>query len=487
MSDPSPLPDLDVVRTGWLTLEGLSPFAAYAQAVGTVLLVTALLQWLCSRYADRRALRIFALLNLLSGLGWLFAHPRAHGGAQDVPLLPAMVAVGLLGLNVWGLYEFLGLARQRALWVLGGTGAVGAGLAAWLLFVSRSPDAIYGVMAGAFAYCAWLALRAAREEGNVGHRYIAAAYVTYPLLFGLHLARPASLAGFEMGYYASVPGVIVGLTVLAVSLIRARQRTEAELARRIAAEDELRLLNATLEDRVAARTRELADLVSGLESFNRSVSHDLRDPLAGMAGLAQMGRAALARGEADRTGDYLDALQAQAAQLGRMVQDLLQLSRAAGKPPQREPADLAHVVAEAVAQLRLAAPMADLLLRAKLELQPLPTAQVDRELMRQAFVNLIGNALKFGAARGDGVVVRVGLRRTERGRAVVVEDNGIGLPPGRVHELFRPFARLHGDAVPGSGVGLTIVRRIVEAHGGRVWAEAAEGGGARFLFTLAGL
>jgi signal transduction histidine kinase len=107
--------------------------------------------------------------------------------------------------------------------------------------------------------------------------------------------------------------------------------------------------------------------------------------------------------------------------------------------------------------------------------------------MRQVFVNLLGNALKFTAARGSAGQVSVGLRSTDAGPAVCVEDNGLGVPSGREKDLFKPFGRLHGNRVPGSGIGLTIVRRIVEAHGGRVWTERPAGGGARFLFTLDGL
>jgi signal transduction histidine kinase len=471
----------------WLALGQLTPFDAFAQVVGTVMLVIALLQWLSSRYSDARALRIFALLYLLTGLGWLMAHPRAHGGADDVPLLPALVAVALLGMNVWGLYEFLGLARRRAWALLAGTVVVGAGLAAWLQFAPSSALTVYGVIAGAFAYCAWLAARAARHEDNVGHLYVAAAYATYPLLFALYLALPASMAGFEMGYYAAVPGMIVGMMVLAVSLIRARRRSQDELQRRVAAEESLRQLNATLEQRVDARTRELHDLASGLESFNRNVSHDLRDPLAGISGLAQLGAMALQRGEPQPALRWLHSIHAQAEQMGGMVQDLLQLSRAAEAPLRRERHALRRSVDEALERLRLSPPMAAALAGVRLDLQPLPEVQADAELMRQVFVNLLGNALKFTAARPGAGRVAVGLRTTPHGAAVVVQDDGLGLPPGREADLFKPFVRLHGDAVQGSGVGLTIVRRIVEAHGGRVWAERAEGGGARFLFTLQGL
>lgn len=471
----------------WLSLERLTPFDAYAQAMGTVMLVIALLQWLCSFYTDTRALRIFALLYLLTGFGWLLAHPRAHGGPADVPLISALVAVGLLGMNVWGLYEFLGLARRRAWALVAGTAAVGAGLALWLHFAPTSALSVYGTMAGAFAYCAWLAVRAARHEGNVGHLYVAAAFATYPLLFVLYVALPGWMAGFDMGYYAAVPGMIVGIMMLAVSLIRARQRTETELARRVVAEDSLRQLNGTLEERVAARTRELHDLVAGLESFNRNVSHDLRDPLAGLSGLAQLGTMALERGDAGKARGHLALIQAQATQMTGLVHDLLQLSQASDVPLRRAWHELQHCVEQALQQLQLQPPMAEALAHARFELKPLPACSVDADLMRQVFVNLIGNALKFSAARGTGGRVTVGLCVSAHGPALCVEDNGLGLPVGREDELFKPFTRLHGEQVSGSGVGLTIVRRIVEAHGGRIWAERVESGGARFVFTLDGL
>jgi signal transduction histidine kinase len=471
----------------WLVLEHLTPFDAYAQAVGTVMLVIALLQWLCSHYTDARALRIFALLYLLTGVAWLTAHPRAHGGADDVPLVPVLAAVLLLGMNVWGLYEFLGLARQRSRALALGTAAVGAGMVAWLQFVSSSAQVVYAMMACAFAYCAWLAARAARHEGNVGHLYVAAAFATYPLLFAVYVLWPSAMAGFEMGYYAAVPGMIVGMMMLAVSLIRARQRTESELARRIAAEDSLRQLNNSLEERVASRTRELNDLVTGLESFNRNVSHDLRDPLAGVSGLAQLGSQALERDDKARARTYLDTIHAQAASMTGMVQELLLLSRVADAPLRRALHELSRCVDEALAQLRLSAPMADALDRVSLQVQPLPVCDLDADLMRQVFVNLLGNALKFTSARAGAGRISVGLRTSPEGTAVFVEDDGLGLPAGRESDLFKPFVRLHGNEVPGSGVGLTVVRRIVEAHGGRIWAERPPSGGARFLFTLQGL
>ncbi len=470
----------------WLRLEQLGPFDAYAQAMGTVMLAIALLQLLCSFYTDARALRIFALLYLLTGIGWLVAHPRAHGGADDVPMLPAMVAVVLIAMNVWGMYEFLGLARRRAGRLLLGTLAVGMVLALWIR-QGATDKVIYGAMAGGFALCSALAVRAMQREGNVGHLYIALAYATYPLMFVVYLAFPQAMAGFQLGYYAAVPALIVGMMILAVSLIRARRRTEAELERRVAAEESLRQLNSTLEERVGARTRELHDLLAGLESFNRNVSHDLRDPLAGVSGLAQLGVMALQRGDTGKAQAHLATIRDQAMHMTGMVQDLLQLSKASDAPLQRSRQELGRCVDDALAQLRLQPAMAGLLRQVQVQVQDLPACDVDADLMRQVFVNLLGNALKFTAARGGDGRVAVRLQQLPGRAAVCVEDNGLGLPEGREKELFEPFRRLHAGQGSGSGIGLTIVRRIVEAHGGRIWAEGAAPRGARFLFTLDGL
>jgi two-component system sensor histidine kinase KdpD len=200
-----------------------------------------------------------------------------------------------------------------------------------------------------------------------------------------------------------------------------------------------------------------------------------------------LGAAALERDDKARLRLSLDTIRGQAEQMTGMVQDLLQLSRVAAAPLQRNRQALGHSVEAALAQLRLAPPTAAALQRVQLQVQPLPECEVDADLMRLVFVNLLGNALKFTAARAGAGRVSVDLRRSPQGAAVCVEDDGLGLPPGRDAELFKPFARLHGPLVPGVGVGLTLVRRIVEAHGGRIWAERVEGGGARFLFTLDGL
>jgi signal transduction histidine kinase len=117
------------------------------------------------------------------------------------------------------------------------------------------------------------------------------------------------------------------------------------------------------------------------------------------------------------------------------------------------------------------------------EIGELPVVEADETLLRAALTNLIGNALKFSAGRPDGKV-RISADNTHGMVTVSVADNGVGFDSGAAAALFQPFTRLHGGRFAGSGVGLTIVRRIVERHGGKVWAVGQPGAGATFTFTL---
>ncbi len=116
-------------------------------------------------------------------------------------------------------------------------------------------------------------------------------------------------------------------------------------------------------------------------------------------------------------------------------------------------------------------------------LHPLPLAWGVPGLLRQVFVNLVANAVKF-TRDVPRPRIEVGAARGARGTVLYVQDNGVGFDPAQAARLFRPFERLHGARYPGHGIGLSIVKRVVERHGGRVWAEARHAGGAAFCFTL---
>ncbi|HET7794288.1 MAG TPA: HAMP domain-containing sensor histidine kinase [Rhizobacter sp.] len=477
-------PTATLAGTTWL--EATDPFQAFALVAGTVMLVIAAAQWLASYATDRRALRLFSIRYALAAPGWYFAHPSALSTTSQVPYGSALVAIGLLALTICALDEYIGHASPRRLLGVAVAAAVSA-LVVWLV-LQRWPDkpmVVYVVMALAMSWCTRLAWRASRKERNVGHVYIAIAFATYPAFLLASLLPPVRELGFEFGYLAALPATVVGITILVVSLIRARRRIEDELQLRLQAEAALRELNTSLEQRVQARTGELQAMLEGLEAFTRNVSHDLRGPLAGLSGLAHLSVESLDEGDTDQARTLMTAIAAQTERLQAMVQDLLTLSRVDSVEFERSPQPLRELVDAAIQQLELTPDSAQDLKNVRLQIDPLPSGLADPDLLRQVFVNLIGNAARFASARPGGRgTVHVGTALRGDQNVVYVADDGPGFDPARAAELFKPFKRLHDSRLSHNGIGLSIVHRIVERHGGKVWAESRPGAGATFWFTL---
>lgn len=239
-------------------------------------------------------------------------------------------------------------------------------------------------------------------------------------------------------------------------------------------------LNTSLEHQVQQRTADLQSMIVGLESFNRTVSHDLRGPLSGIPGLAKMAHEALVRKDDAMALHVLPVIAKQASDSGSLVQALLSLAQVGEAEFSAMPTDLDQVVQDTIRQLALAHPNWPI---AAIHVHDLPTAEADPQLLRPVFSNLIGNALKFSRAN-ESPRIDISARRDAQGIVVQVRDNGLGFDPAAAPSLFEPFVRLHSQMVEGHGVGLSIVRRAVERHGGRVWAEAAPNEGASFFFTL---
>lgn len=243
--------------------------------------------------------------------------------------------------------------------------------------------------------------------------------------------------------------------------------------------EQLQLANELLEQRVLQRTAELHEVIAGLESFNRGVSHDLRGPLGGIASAARLAQEFIASHDTARALRFMQVIATQAETTGQLVDALLALARASDASLSRERVDMNALAAEVLESLQRLPGDA----RLPVVIEPLAAVDADRKLVRQVLVNLIGNALKFSACAATPQV-RVGMDASGGAPVFFVRDNGVGFDGGRAQQLFMPFQRLHGASFEGSGVGLSIVRKIVERHGGRVWADSAPGQGATFRFSL---
>ncbi len=274
--------------------------------------------------------------------------------------------------------------------------------------------------------------------------------------------------------------VVINLEFIAIFQFLANRAIKTASKQAKQAEAALRRSHDELEVRVQERTAELQKVNGELEAFSYSVSHDLRRPLRTVTGFTDLLMSDYARNLPADARNLLMMTRDNAQQMNQLIESLLNLSRIVRQPLVPRPVDLTALVCQVVKELRAEEPGRNMDIR----VADLPGCMGDPAMLRQVFVNLLSNAMKFTRDR-PVALIEVGFKTEGASAIYFVRDNGAGFDMQYAGKLFGVFQRIHSsEKFAGTGVGLSIVQRIIQRHGGKIWAEAAVDKGATFYFTL---
>jgi PAS domain S-box-containing protein len=245
--------------------------------------------------------------------------------------------------------------------------------------------------------------------------------------------------------------------------------------------EQIRVLNAELEQRVIERTAQLQTANQELEAFSYSVSHDLRAPLRQFASFVELLRQDAGPSLSEKNLGRLATLSRSAEQMGDLIDDLLAFSHVGRGALQKTNVNLDELVRETLGDFQAETKGRNIVWI----IHPLPSVRADRALLRLVLVNLISNAVKFTGARAEAKIEIGCAPGCDSETVIFIRDNGAGFDPRYAGKLFGVFQRLHSqDEFEGTGIGLANVQRIIQRHGGRAWAEGVVDGGATFYFSI---
>jgi light-regulated signal transduction histidine kinase (bacteriophytochrome) len=253
-----------------------------------------------------------------------------------------------------------------------------------------------------------------------------------------------------------------------------------DITERKQAEARVQQLNSELEQRVIERTEQLERVNKDLEAFSYSVSHDLRSPLRAVDGFSHAALEDFGSVMPEECRQYLQTIRAGAQRMGQLIDDLLTFSRLGRVPLTKHSVNTGKLVNECLNELGFEHHAE----RLEVHLADLPPCQGDPALLKQVWINLLSNALKY-TSHCKSALVEIGCSPENGSNVYFVRDNGTGFDMKYAHKLFGVFQRLHrAEDFEGTGVGLAIVQRVIHRHGGRVWGQGAVGRGATFYFCL---